>query len=211
MHKLLKQEYGELHWWPAETVDQVILGAILTQNTSWNNVRLAMNNLSKAKLDSIDAIASLPVEEIKKYIKPAGFFNQKSVYLKEICTQIRKEGGISRLEKMSDKDIEAFLIKIKGVGKETMQDIMLYAFKRNVFVVDKYTERLFSRIGIIKPGMKEAHRLGKEIENSMSLEDLNNFHGEIVEISKSICKARPECGVCFLRNNCSYEKDFTEP
>ena len=107
-------------------------GAILTQNTAWNNVMLAMDNLSKAKLDSIDAIASLPVEEIKKYIKPAGFFNQKSVYLKEICTQIRKEGGISKLEKMSDKDIEAFLIKIKGVGKETMQDIMLYAFKRKL-------------------------------------------------------------------------------
>ena len=150
-------------------------------------------------------------EDLKEMIRPAGFFNQKSVYLKEICTRIQELGGIEKIDQMKDSDIEDFLLKTKGIGIETMQDIMLYAFNRNVFVVDKYTERFFSRLGLIEPGMNNAYSMGVEIQRNMDLEDLKNFHGEIVEISKEICKSKPLCEICFLRQNCNYEKDLTEP
>lgn len=211
LHEILKERYGDLGWWPAETRDQIIIGAILTQNTTWNNVRLALGSLAKNELDSIKALSNLNVEEIREHIRPAGFFNQKSRYLKDVCSAIEMFGGIEELDKLSDNDLKEFLLSLNGIGTETMQDIMLYAFNRKVFVVDKYTERLFSRIGIIRPGMKEAYRLGREIEESLGIDDLRNFHGEIVEISKDICRAKPRCQSCFIRQMCNYEKDLTEP
>lgn len=211
LHKILKEKYGNLGWWPSETRDQIIFGAILTQNTSWKNVEAALKNLKEKKIDTIPEITNVDQEDLKEMIRPAGFFNQKSVYLKEICTRIQELGGIEKIDQMKDSDIEDFLLKTKGIGIETMQDIMLYAFNRKVFVVDKYTERFFSRLGLIEPGMNNAYSMGVEIQRDMDLEDLKNFHGEIVEISKEICKSKPLCEICFLRQNCNYEKDLTEP
>ncbi|MHB1900814.1 MAG: endonuclease [Cuniculiplasma sp.] len=207
----MKEKYGDLHWWPADTVDQIIIGSILTQNTAWKNVEVAIKNLSVANKDNLHAISEMEIDQLREYIRPAGFFNQKSGYLKEICIAIEKAGGIGKVGEFNDQELEKFLISIKGVGRETMQDIMLYAFRRKVFVVDKYTERIFSRIGIIEKGMKNAFELGKEIEKGMKIEDLNNFHGEIVEICKNICQTNPKCNQCFLKNDCNYAKDFTDP
>jgi endonuclease-3 related protein len=211
LHKILYSKYGDLRWWPAETIDQIIIGAILTQNTSWKNVEFAMKNLKTENLDTVEKLGYADLDKIKECVRPAGFFNQKSLYLKGVCKSISDYGGLDALKNLPDSSLTDFLINLKGIGKETMQDIMLYAFNRPIFVVDKYTERLFSRIGLIQKGMKNAYEIGVTIEKGLPIYDLKNFHGEVIEISKSICQSKPLCEKCFLKDSCSYAKDLTDP
>lgn len=121
--------------------EKVIIEAILTQQANWNNVEKAMANLKKTNKDNLKAIYCTPSNQIEKLIKPAGFYKIKTRYLKNICKFFIKNGGIKNLEKKETRDFRAALLNIKGVGPETADSILLYAFQRPIFVVDAYTKR----------------------------------------------------------------------
>lgn len=211
LSEILNNYYGDLHWWPAERPEEVIIGAILTQNTSWKNVERAIDNLKSIGIRKLSDIASGNRDSIREAIKPSGFYNQKTERLISVSREILRAGGLEALEKMDDKALSNFLSSLKGVGKETEDSIMIYALGRKKFVVDKYTIRIFSRIGIIQSDITFPEDLKKEMENQMSLEELNNFHGALVNLGKDFCKTKPVCLKCPVKMECNYAKDFTLP
>ncbi len=192
LYRLLKDHYGEQHWWPADTPFEVAVGAILTQNTSWKNVEKAIYNLKKHNCITPERI--LQCKELEELIKPAGFYRQKAERLKNIASFfLRKD-----IDKMSTEKLREELLNIKGVGKETADSILLYAFDRPVFVVDKYTYRLFVRLGVWK-GRFDYEGIRNLVEREIKdVGDLKEFHALIVEHSKRICKKKPLCNECFI-------------
>jgi Uncharacterized protein related to Endonuclease III len=205
---ILNEVYGDLGWWPGESEDEIVIGAILTQNTTWSNVTQAMNNLRRNGLNSLKKLEDVSSDILRDCIRPAGFHNQKAAYLKGVAAEISKRGGLAVVHEMSDADAKKFLISLKGIGNETMEDILLYTLNRKVFVKDKYAIRLFSRMGFPE-GIDD---LSVSIEEEFSLERIKNFHGCIVELCKEFCRSTPKCGLCPVNKFCEYyEKVFTEP
>ena len=138
--------YGEQHWWPSKSGKrwEIVAGAILVQNTAWTNVEKALDNLEAAGLMSPDGILSVPDDDLREIIRPAGFFKQKSAYLKAVAEFFR----IHEKTFQRSKDIPAMrqrLLAVKGIGRETADDILLYAFKKPVFIIDAYTRRVAER------------------------------------------------------------------
>lgn len=203
LHSILFGIYGDLKWWPAETKDEVVIGAILTQNTTWKNVEKAIENLKNMGVCSLRGILLSDKDVIKEAIKSAGFFNQKYSYLKNISEAIIHAGGINTLENYSTDSLHKFFSSIKGVGKETEDSIILYVFERKAFVDDKYTRRIFYRLGITET---EGKHLPYEIiecaGRKFNIEQLKNFHAMIVNFGKDVCKSRPECNTCPLKKVC---------
>ena len=194
----LYKKFGEQHWWPADTKDEVVIGAVLTQNTAWNNVEKAIANLKKAGVLSLSDIARVDEELLKELIKPAGFFNQKALYLKNVANFIENHGGFPHLSKKSTHELRKMFLSVKGVGKETADSILLYAFERPVFVVDAYTKRVVSR-----------HKLSEDLTydsiQKLFMENLpldvnlfNEYHALIVKLAKEYCKKKPLCKGCPL-------------
>lgn len=201
IYKLLFMHYGERHWWPADSAFEVIIGAILTQNTAWKNVEKAIANLKKANKLSPDKLYSLPISEITKLIKPSGFYNQKAKRVKLLVKYlIEKYNG--NIEMMCEKQILELrneLLSINGIGKETADSIILYACNKPIFVVDAYTYRVFSRHGLID------EQMGYDEIQAMFMDNLehntkifNEYHALIVEIAKDFCKTKPLCDACPL-------------
>ncbi|KJJ85171.1 endonuclease III-like protein [Candidatus Omnitrophus magneticus] len=195
--------FGELEWWPADTAFEVILGSILTQNTSWRNVEKALANLKRERLLSPDKILKLPAKELAELIRPSGYNNLKATRLKEVCSFIINEtgGDLLKFSKQPLKKLRDYFLSVKGVGPETADSIILYAFGKPVFVVDTYTKRIFSRHGIIKhekiPYAEVQKIVHDNFPNKVKL--LNQFHALIVETSKKFClKNNPKCHVCPL-------------
>ena len=149
IYQTILKTYGKQNWWPAETPFEVYVGAVLTQNTNWKNVEKAIENLKRENLITPEAILSCPEEKLQELIKPAGFFRQKARYLKNLCHFVEKNGGIENLKRIEMESLRKELLKVKGIGKETADSILLYGLNKPSFVVDAYTKRLFSRLGIV--------------------------------------------------------------
>ena len=196
---LLLDRYGPQHWWPAKTKDEVVIGAILTQNTAWTNVEKAIKNLSQKNLLSLHAIAASNLHSIKEAIKPAGFFNQKSVYLKNIAEFFMQNGGFEQLSQLDTETLRKQLLTIKGIGKETADSILLYAFDRAVFVVDAYTKRLILRHKLSGQSDYESLRLFFENNLPKDYRLFNEFHALIVKNAKEFCRKKPFCDNCPLK------------
>ncbi len=209
--QILDSHYGNLHWWPADTEEEVVIGAILTQNTSWKNVEKAMENLKQAHILTLNDIVNADRERIRNAIRPSGFYNQKTERLINISGKIVEKGGLRALREMTDRELSYFLGSLKGVGKETEESIMIYALGRKRFVVDKYTLRIFNRTGLIEDDTDFPKSLKNEIERKLSLEELNNLHGQIVNLGKDFCRTQPICKKCPLAGECDYEKEITLP
>lgn len=138
--------YGEQHWWPSKSGSrwEIAAGAVLVQNTAWGNVEKALENLEAADLMSPERIASFPEEELCETIRPAGFFRQKAAYLKAAAEFFL----LHEREYLASDDLTALrknLLAVKGIGRETADDILLYAFKKPVFIIDAYTRRVVER------------------------------------------------------------------
>ncbi|MGP6220355.1 hypothetical protein [Caldiplasma sukawensis] len=203
LYSLLFDIYGDLKWWPAETKEEVVIGAILTQNTTWRNVEKAIDNLKNKGICSLKGILFSEKDIVKEAIRSAGFYNQKYTYLKNISDAIVREGGIEILKNYSTDDLHKFFSSIKGVGKETEDSIILYVFERKAFVDDKYTRRIFSRLGITNTeGKKLPDHVIECAEREFNVEQLKNLHAMIVYLGKDICKSKPDCNRCPLKNDC---------
>ena len=147
----LYRVWGPQHWWPAETRIEVIVGAYLTQNTAWINVELALRNLRKAKVLSVEAIRKVSLSRLQRLIRPSGYFRQKAARLKTFVAFLDKmyEGSLDRLFAQPTEQLREELLGLNGIGPETADSILLYAGNHPVFVVDAYTRRILDRHGIL--------------------------------------------------------------
>jgi endonuclease III related protein len=202
---LLLDRYGPLSWWPAETPFEVCVGAILTQNTNWGNVEKAIANLRREGALSVETLRELPRERLAELIRPAGFFNVKTDRLTAFIDWLQERyGGI--LERMFAGDwgeLREELLRVKGIGRETADSILLYAGQKPTFVVDAYTVRLFSRLGLVagKAGYEEVRALFMaNLPGDVAL--FNEYHALIVQHGKEHCRSKPRCPGCSLHLLC---------
>ncbi len=196
----LYERFGSQRWWPAETEDEVVIGAVLTQNTAWKNVERALSNLRNNDLLNLKKLSEVDIEIIKDLIKPAGFFNQKVIYLKNVSEFLTKNGGFEKLSNLDTKSLRQKLLNIKGVGKETADSILLYAFKKPIFVVDAYTKRLAERHNLCNCSSYD--EMQKLFMENLPLDEklFNEYHALIVRLAKDFCKKKPVCYGCPLED-----------
>ena len=154
IYKILFDTFGPQHWWPGETRFEIITGAILTQNTSWSNVEKAIANLISAGCLTPQKRNSMDTAQIAELIVPAGYYNIKAKRLKNFLNRLfeNHQGRLESLENLGTEQLRQWLLSIKGIGPETADSILLYAFDRAVFVVDTYTARITARHRLIEPG-----------------------------------------------------------
>ena len=205
LYKKLKQQHGELHWWPAESRFEIMVGAILTQNTAWTNVEKAIANLKSVGLLHAEDIVDTKHVSLAKYLKPSGYFNVKAKRLKNFCEWYVQNGSYLRLRYWSTEKLRKELLGVNGVGHETADDILLYAFNRKVFVIDAYTRRIFSRLDYI--GGDELYddlRLEFEKQLPKSTRLYAEYHALIVRHGNRVCKTRPRCNECGLIASCNF-------
>ncbi|WP_019594222.1 endonuclease III domain-containing protein [Thioalkalivibrio sp. ALM2T] len=201
----LRAEYGDLQWWPAETPFEVMVGAVLTQNTSWTNVEKALANLRGIDALSPEGLMALSREELAAHIRPSGYFNVKADRLLHLLAFLEASGGIEGLAALDTDALRAALLGVKGVGPETADDIVLYAFERPVFVVDAYTRRLFERLDLPQARAPyDALRAHVEVALGPDVAALNDLHALIVEHGKERCRPRPRCDACPVRQHCTH-------
>ncbi|WP_293444122.1 endonuclease [Persephonella sp.] len=200
IYKKLLDHFGFQNWWPVHKETdrflEVSIGAILTQNTNWKNVEKAIENLIRENVLSWDQFERIDLEKLKKLIKPAGFYNQKAIYIKNFVKAVK---GLPK-----EKITRDLLLSIKGIGEETADSILLYGLDRHYFVVDAYTKRIFYRLGIIKTKNISYKKLQKIIQQNIP-KDVNiykEFHALLVELGKNYCKRKPVCINCPLNDMC---------
>jgi endonuclease-3 related protein len=197
--------YGPQHWWPGDSPFEVIVGAVLTQNAAWINVERAIGNLKQAGRLSLHGLLALGEPELAELIRPSGYFNVKAKRLHRLCVFLAQRGGIEGLQILETRALRHDLLAVHGVGPETADDILLYAFARPVFVIDAYTRRLFGRLGRLSgTETYEQLRAMFEAELPAEVELFNEYHALIVRHAKQVCGGKPRCAGCCLRAHCPF-------
>ncbi|HWN75342.1 MAG TPA: hypothetical protein VNO13_06315 [Candidatus Udaeobacter sp.] len=199
----LFRAHGEQHWWPGRMPFEIIVGAILVQNTTWVNAARAIANLRQAKLLTPSAIETLPQPKLARLIRSSGYFRQKARKLKVFVAFLRKEhrGSLAAMFRTPTATLREQLLAVHGIGPETADSILLYAGNHHVFVVDAYTRRILQRHGLATG--KESYEgirglFEKSLPNDPQL--FNEFHALIVHTGKNFCRTRvPLCSQCALR------------
>jgi len=208
IYRALARAYGPLHWWPARTRFEVIVGAFLTQNTSWKNVEHALRNLRRASALNLGSIRRMPLGELEQLIRPSGYFRQKAARLKAFIAYLdtRHDGSLDRMFAQPLDVLRNELLELNGVGPETADAILLYAGKLPVFVVDVYAKRVFERHGVTEPGQKYERvralverALEHEESGSQLADHYNEFHALLVEVGKRHCGTAAKCASCPLQ------------
>lgn len=201
-YKRLFSAFGPQRWWPARSRFEVITGAILTQNTAWSNVEKAIANLMReGALASPRAMAAIGRRELAALIRPAGYYNIKAARLGNFLTFLKDGFGysIDALARLETGDLHGRLLGVNGIGPETCDSILLYDFRRTVFVVDAYTKRVFSRHGLF--GEDPGYDLVQEVFTRNLRRErrlFNEYHALIVRLAKERCRKRPLCAGCPL-------------
>jgi len=201
LYETLKAHYGDLRWWPARTPYEVMVGAVLTQNTAWHNVEQAIINLGD--MLSPTAILKTDVVTLADKIKPSGFFQQKANYIKALTSWFSVYGfDINAVRSKPLAEVRAELLSVRGVGQETADAILLYAFGFPSFVIDAYTMRLCCRYPIYAGKKYEAVKVFFENRLPQSVDIYNHFHALIVTNGKEHCQKEPLCGECPICSQC---------
>jgi endonuclease-3 related protein len=209
MHDLLAEAYGPQHWWPAETPFEVILGAYLTQNTSWKAVERSLANLRAAGAFTVDGLRALSLDELRRAIQPSGFFTRKAPALKAFVAMLDEEfgGSLERLAAAPTTVLRKRLLDLPGVGQETADAILLYALGHAVPVADEYLRRLAERHGLValpagKRNYEALAALTREAFAGDSVADharlFNEFHALTVAVGKAHCGRVARCEGCPL-------------
>ena len=205
LFRTLNSAYGDLDWWPAETRIEMLIGAVLVQNTAWTNAEKAIANLRARDWLNAESIHALPQSELASAIRPAGYFNIKARRLQALCAWVIQQGGLVTLDEWTTKELREGLLCVHGVGPETADCILVYAFNRPVFVVDAYTQRLLQRLGW-QEGVLDYESLRAVFESTQPQDagHLGQYHALIVEHAKQYCRAKPSCSGCPLARGCEY-------
>ncbi|MCF7957514.1 MAG: endonuclease III domain-containing protein [Phycisphaerae bacterium] len=205
--------YGPQNWWPADSPFEIMVGAVLTQNTSWQNVEKAILNLKNADVLNAEAIDQLSLEDLAQLIKPAGYFNIKAKRLKNLihwlCSQY--DGDISPLARQSIWSLQEQLLAINGIGRETADSIILYALEKPTFVVDTYTYRILTRhfcIDVDADYERIKDYCQSQLEEDVTL--YNEYHALLVCVGKNHCKPKAKCAGCPLEkfNHCTNPQEM---
>ena len=192
----LGRRYGKIAWWPG-SLEEVMIGAVLTQQTRWENVEKALNNLKARQICSLEGIAAAADAEIEEAIRCTGFFRMKTQRLKALASSVRRAGGPGALESMETGMLRGFFLEIKGIGPETADSMLCYGFSRRSFVIDAYTHRICACAGIPERGSDL-----KSVFESVLPSDNDAYrqcHAWFVEYAKEMC-ARRRCDECRIRN-----------
>ncbi len=220
--KLLFNKFGPQFWWPGDTPFEIMVGAVLTQQTAWRNVEKAIKNLKAKNKLSPSEIYRISCAELAEIIKPAGFYNLKACRLKEFVKFfVEKYEADER--KMADTEtlkLREELLSVRGIGKETADSILLYALNKPIFVTDAYTKRIYLRLGVLS-GKETYDEIRKLFESALSNEEFLNYirdnfdfegdarvyvfkemHALIVREGKEFCKKKPLCAECPLKEIC---------
>lgn len=203
VYRKLLAANGRQHWWPGDSRFEIMVGAVLTQNTAWSNVEQAIVNLKKAKALSPQAIVKAHPKRLAAWLKPSGHFNVKAGRLRALCRWLIGQGGTRRLARLPTNELRHALLAVRGIGPETADDILLYAFQRPVFVIDAYTRRIFKRLGLIH-GNEDYETLRHLFEGALGSDVrlFNEYHALIVIHGKDVCKKLPRCERCCLSAVC---------
>ncbi|ABX32224.1 HhH-GPD family protein [Petrotoga mobilis SJ95] len=205
IYKDLYGFYGPQHWWPADNWFEVTVGAILTQNTAWNNVEKSIENLKQRDLLEPEKLSKIKEDDLAQLIRSSGFYNLKSKRLKNFLEWLKKYNyDIDKIKNKSVTSLREELLSIKGIGKETADSILLYAFEMPVFVIDAYTKRMFSRLGLILSREYDEFQDFFEKNLTKDVQLYNEYHALIVKHSKVYCKKTPKCSDCFLKEKCNW-------
>jgi len=222
---ILRKTYGRQGWWPVFSSEkmaceygvgaprddadrfEIVIGAILTQNIAWKNVEKAIGALKVKKILSPRKLQKTENEFIALCIKPAGYFNQKTIKIKNFLKWFNKwDYSFDELKRMKTEVLRDSLLEVNGIGPETADSILLYAMNRKIFVIDAYTKRIFSRLNLVSDGdsydsvQNFFHR-----EFNGTIRKYNEFHALIVAHGKDICKNKPLCSECCLKDTCFYD------
>lgn len=201
IYQLLYERYRCQHWWPGHSRFEIIVGAILTQNTNWGNVEKAIKNLKAAKSLTAEKLYDMDISSLAEMIRPAGYYNIKAGRLKNFLEWLFKEhdGDLNRLEDTDPETLRRELLQIKGVGPETADSIVLYAFDKPIFVVDAYTCRIMGRHGLIEDGADyEQVRDFFQSYLDRSVKLFNEYHALLVRLGKEYCRPKAKCDGCPL-------------
>ena len=202
IYSRLYDHFGAQNWWPADTPFEIMVGAILTQNTNWQNVEKAIANLRAAGMLSFAAMSQMPKEELAEYIRPAGYYNIKAGRLQNFITMVEEQwdGDLDYLLDQPASTLREQLLSVKGIGPETADSMALYAAAKPIFVVDTYTHRILLRHEIISEeyGYFEIQEMFMDNLNE-DARLFNEFHALLVQVGKHFCKkSKPKCAQCPL-------------
>jgi endonuclease-3 related protein len=201
IYKLLFDRFGPQRWWPGETQFEVITGAILTQNTNWTNVEKAIANLKSADLLTPEELYHLNTSKLAELIRPAGYYNIKAKRLKNFINWLFQnyDGQLINLENLNTDRLRTELLAVKGIGRETADSILLYAFGREIFVIDAYTARVAVRHGLIEP-QTDYEQLRELFQSNLQQDSqlFNEYHALLVNVGKNYCKPKAKCPGCPL-------------
>jgi len=203
VYELLFNAYGPQHWWPADTPTEVVIGAILTQNTAWTNVERAIENLKEADCLDFAALRDIAGEELAQLIRPSGTYRVKAARLKAFVDVLwdRHDGSLSELLAGEVEQARERLLSINGIGPETADAILLYAGERPSFVVDAYTRRILQRHHLID-GTANYDDVRDLFHRSLDSDPrlFNEYHALLVRVGKEFClKRKPKCENCPLK------------
>lgn len=201
-YKKLSTYFGPQHWWPADSKIEVMVGAVLAQNTAWRNVEKAIANLKTFRLLDARKLHELDVDTLAMAVKPAGTYNQKALRLKALIAWFveRYDADFDRVRAADPERIRQELLDIRGIGRETADAILLYVFEFPMFVIDTYTYRMLHRHGLV--GEETTYEEMQELFHRQLPRDtklFNEYHALIVELGKKFCKARAQCDHCPLK------------
>lgn len=223
IYGLLSDHFGNQDWWPVDKEYhkdngsdprfEIIVGAILTQNTAWGNVEKALVNLKTNNFLTVRKIVETDLENLKMMIQPSGFFNQKAQRLKILASHVH-ENYEDDLDKFFNRDLQEIrreLLSLNGIGPETADSILLYAGNHPIFVVDAYTKRICKRVSVKIRG-ESYDRIQQYFEGELhksfprrdTAQIYKELHALIVELAKNYCKKKPECNKCPLKDHCEF-------
>jgi len=207
IYRRLMACYGAQHWWPAQEPFEIIVGAILTQSAAWGNVEKAIANLKSARALSPKALRQLPLSEVAALIRPCGYYNAKALKLKSFADWLGEhyDDSLSKLFANDAEHLRQQLLSIHGVGQETADSIILYAANKPIFVIDAYTRRIISRIGLAPDDNSYDAYQGLFMDNLPADVGLfNEYHALLVCLGKNVCRNRPLCHQCCLNDLCHF-------
>ena len=220
IYRILAGEFGAMNWWPIvlnqkahygylqnerPEILEIAVGAILTQNTNWNNVVLAIHNLKQARLLSIEALARIEPQKLAALIRPSGYYNQKAKKIRYFIEFVTTElsGDLDNLKNYPAARARELLLNIWGIGEETADSILLYGYDFPFFVVDAYCRRLFARLGGLE-GQQSYREIQAVFHENLPKDAYmyQEYHALIVEIGKLSCRTKPQCATCVLQKSC---------
>lgn len=201
-YRRLYRHFGPQHWWPGRTRFEVVLGALLTQNTSWANVERALGNLRRAGVLTPQRLPRVSSSRLARLLRPSGYFRQKTRavrgFLKHLNNHYR--GSLARLLGRPTAELRDELLALRGIGEETADSILLYSASRPVFVIDAYTRRVLARHGLARADASYAELqdfFHRHLPADAKL--FNEYHALLVAVGKNYChRQQPDCAACPL-------------